>query len=242
MELAVTASAILGGGVGMPDVAKHEWERGGVAHPYPFCPAARRVGIKDLKNPRWASVSYFENKEREVKKHIEMIERDEREHENFVYSGTADAEVRHTTWAAQQREIFHRQREEKAELYARSGAPVRETYTKSFASSRPMTAPASRSASFAPSSPIPLPRPTQLRVYKKMEVENLEMVATAAERVVAKAKEAERVKEEDEIRESIGAIERFEVMTLRDVLRRQATERRGGRSRGTSKSGAELDY
>ena len=120
---------------------------------------------------------------------------------------------------------------------------MREAYTKSFASSRPMTAPASRSASFAPSSPVSLPKPSQLRVYKKMDVENLEMVATAAERVVAKAKEAERVKAEDEIRESMGALERFEVITLREVLRRQATERRGGRSRGTSRSGGtELDY
>lgn len=103
----MTASVFLGGGLaGVPDVAKHEWEKG-FAHPYPFCPAARRVGIKDLKNPRWATVSYFENNEREVAKHIAMIERDEKEHENFLIGQKAGAEVRHQTWAAQQRQVFH---------------------------------------------------------------------------------------------------------------------------------------
>ena len=241
----MTASTIFGGGAGLPDAAKHEWEKG-TSHPFPFCPAARRVGIKDLKNPRWATMSYFENKEREVAKHIAMIERDEREHENFISGKNADEQVRHQTWAAQQREIFYRQREDKANLYARSGAPVRQTYlvSKSFATSRPMTAPATRSASsLAPPGPnVPLPKPSQPRVYKKMEVENLEMVATAAERLVIRAKEVQRSKEEDEIRESLGAIEKFEVMTLREVLRRQATERRGGRSRGTSKAGDESLY
>lgn len=73
-----------------------------------------------------------------------------------------------------------------------------------------------------------------------MEVENLEMVVTAGERVLMRAKEARRLKEEDEIRESLGAIERFEVMTLREVFRRQATERRGGRS--ASRAGEPQDY
>lgn len=242
-DLGIYASVILANGEGVPSSAKHEWQKG-FSHPYPFCPAARRVTIDDLKSPRWASISYFENNAGEVAKHISMIERDTHKNESFVAGQSDDAHTRYQTWASQQREIFNRQRCEKADQYSRSGMQPRPSYmtSKPLGSSiRPMTAPMSRSnhsSLSSTSNAIPLPKATHTKVYKRMENENIEMAASSSERIKQKAREASRMKVEEQIAEDLGAIERFEIMTLREVTRKQQAQ---GRGRATSRPGYELD-
>lgn len=74
LMVAAAASVVIGGGVGVPGEAKHEWERV-VAHPYDFVSTARQTKTDDVRPAsKWAAVSFFENDPQEVKRHMEIMD------------------------------------------------------------------------------------------------------------------------------------------------------------------------
>ena len=83
---AAAASVVIGGGLGVPGEAKHEWERG-VAHPYNFVTTARQTRTDDVRPAsKWAAVSFFENDPETVKRHLDIIESVEKAHYDVSHS------------------------------------------------------------------------------------------------------------------------------------------------------------
>lgn len=248
-QLAAVANGVWGGGEGVPVVAKKEWERG-AGHPYPFCAAGRRVTLDDLRpGSKWSTLSYFENSVHEVKKHMDMLARAEREHRDFLANTSDDAQTRHHAWATQQREVFSRQRAETAARYERSGLPSREGRgggggasvggtSASTASLRPTTAHAvphfeawAKAKENMPSSQggslpsTPRKNPLHTKVYERMIAESFEGMESSEARIRLKNEEIRKRKEAEEIRLNLAQLEKFEQQTLREASRKQSMMR-----------------
>lgn len=239
-QLAVAANGVWGGGKGVPDVAKRDWEKG-AGHAYPFCAAGRRVTTDDLRpGSKWATISYFETSVHEVKRHMEMLARAEREHRDFLDSNLDDDKTRHQAWATQQREIFNRQRAETAARYERSGIArgrgglstggvfASTTLRPTTAHAAPQFAAWSKAKENMSSSGWSLPstprkkNPLHTKVYQRMLAESIEGMESSEERIRLKNEEIKKQKEEEEIRLSLAQLEKFEQQTLREASRKQS--------------------
>mmetsp|Transcript_5319 Transcript_5319/g.11626 ORF Transcript_5319/g.11626 Transcript_5319/m.11626 type:complete len:444 (-) Transcript_5319:174-1505(-) len=140
-EMGAAASVVLGGTAGVPEAARHEWERGAVVHPADFVPAARRARAHDVRPAsKWAGISFYENNPDEVKRHLDIVNTMDQIHEESKRQERETERLRHFSWAARQREIFRRQRQEVAARYARAGLPLREAQRSA------MSAPSHRSS------------------------------------------------------------------------------------------------
>ncbi|KAF5832637.1 hypothetical protein DUNSADRAFT_11423 [Dunaliella salina] len=105
--------------------ARKPWECE-VPHPADFQSATRRTRIHDVPaGSKWSSISFYETDPDEIRRHIDIVNALNEVHANGVVEDLYTQHVKHMTWAQRQRQIFLRQRQERALAYAQSGVPVR---------------------------------------------------------------------------------------------------------------------
>ncbi|KAG1680632.1 hypothetical protein FOA52_015081 [Chlamydomonas sp. UWO 241] len=122
---AAAMSAVVGGGAGVPALAKRLWEAP-VPHPHDFISSARGARTGDvLPGSRWVALSYYETDVVEVKRHLEAHQYVEAVREEGLMRQRHAAHTRTVVRADQQRELFRRQRAELAARYAAAGLPER---------------------------------------------------------------------------------------------------------------------
>jgi len=101
------------------------WERE-VPHPADFQSATRRTRIHDVPAAsKWSSISFYETDPDEIRRHIDIVNALDEVHANGVVEDLYVQQMKHMAWAQRQRQIFLRQRQERALAYAQSGVPVR---------------------------------------------------------------------------------------------------------------------
>lgn len=230
---AAAASVLLGPATGVPDVAKHEWERV-VPHPANFVTTARQSRVGDVRPAsKWAALSLYETDPGVVKRHLDIVDLMDQTHAEGKVIERSNENVRHFTWAVQQRETFRRQRQEAADRYTRSGLPVRKAYSAraapasysnspSFISSPSVDRPVSgSSANYKPV--ISLPKQTYVNVYARMAAEANDALENSLELSRRRAEEVARKKEADELKNQLREMDGFETH-IRGVMRQRARE------------------
>ncbi len=209
------------------------WEQV-VPHPHNFMPAARSARTHDVPpGHRWAAMSFYENDPAEIKRHLDITGQLDQLHASGKLEEHAQDQRRRNAWAAAQRSMFRRQRQEVAMRYQSLNLPLRPTHQWVLSEEQQQPAAEQQQGGdaaeelgghvAAPPPSVPLPKPTYVKVYDRMAHE-IEESPRLKEEQWARARQSARLsKQKAELDAEVAALDGFE-----DFL--QAVQRQRARS------------